>query len=181
MRSVLAAMPVLVVLLGVGPTPADATVLLPVTFDEMVAGSQIVVYGRVADVRSRLTDGRRTIESVVTLDVIDALKGPAGRVVAFRVPVGQVGRYRRVMMGVPTFNPGDEVIVFLEGHAPAVPVPFGLSQGVYRVSYRANGAALVTEPPHAGDRAVRGDPALRPLALGAFTARVRQAAVERAR
>ena len=73
---------------------ASATVLLPADFTTIVTGSPIIVHGRVADVRSFLSGPRRTIESVVTLTVIDTLKGVPARTVLFRVPNGQVGRYR---------------------------------------------------------------------------------------
>ncbi|HXH25251.1 MAG TPA: hypothetical protein VNI78_08385 [Vicinamibacterales bacterium] len=153
-------------------TAASATVVLPVEFPDMVVQAQTIVHGRVVDVRSHMTAGRRTIETLVTLAVLDALKGEPGRTVVFRVPNGQVGRYRRIMVGAPEFEAGDEVVVFLAGRPPVVPIPFGLSQGVYRVS-RAGGRAIVT-PLVVGDagRTVRGDPGRRPLSLDAFAQQV---------
>ena len=77
------------------------------------------------------------------------------------------------MVGAPEFTSGDEVVLFLSGRAPAVPMPYGLNQGVYRVA-RDRGQTmvmpLVTE--QAG-RIVRGDPARRPLAIDAFARQVR--------
>ena len=40
-----------------------ATVLVPAEFREIVAGSQIIVYGRVVDVRAEWTDDRRRIDT----------------------------------------------------------------------------------------------------------------------
>ena len=57
------------------------------------------------------------------------------------MPGGEVGRYRRVIVGVPRFAAGDEVVVFLRGAAPALPTVFGLSQGLYRVARGADGRA----------------------------------------
>ena len=113
--------------------PANATVLLPADMTTVVTGSEVVVHGRVVDVTSALTEGRRSIYSVVTVAVDEALKGNPGRTVAFRIPVGQVGRYKRVVVGAPEFAVGEEVVVFLRGAPPKMPVLFGLSQGVYRV------------------------------------------------
>jgi len=152
----------------------QAMVTVPAEFAEMVAASQIIVHGRVVDVRSYETAGRRTIERLVTVQVADAYKGEPGRTVYFRVPGGQVGRYRRVMVGAPEFGPGDEVVLFLKGRAPAVPMPFGLTQGVYHVVRGDNGDAVVTPLVNENiARPVRGDPARRPPALDAFAARVR--------
>src|SRR5262245_54669088 len=113
--------------------PASATTVLPVDFGEMVNRSQTIVYGRVVDVRSQMTGGRRAIESLVTIDVLESIKGGGSRTVVFRVPNGQVGRYRRLTVGAPEFAAGDEVVLFLAGRPPVVPMPYGLSQGVYRV------------------------------------------------
>jgi hypothetical protein len=164
--------------------PAQATVLLPADFTEMATASAVIVRGEIVDVRGQVTGDRRTIESLVTLRVDEAIKGRPGTTVVFRVPGGQVGRYRRVMIGAPVFTPGDAVIVFLRGDAPAIPVPYGLSQGVYRVARDADGrlvvAPPVTAPGLTAARVVRGDPARAPIAADAFTARVR-AALETAR
>ena len=152
----------------------DAMVVLPAEFNEMVTASQTIVQGRIVDVRSYETAGRRTIESLVTVQVVDAIKGQPGTTAYFKLPGGQVGRYRRVMVGAPQFTPGDEVVLFLKGSAPAVPMPFGLTQGVYRVSRDVSGRALVMPAVSAGPgRVVRGDPARGPLALDAFTSMVR--------
>ena len=144
--------------LAVAP-PANATVILPATFADVVEGSQLIVYGRVVDVRSEMTAGRRSIHSFVTVAVEQALKGRPGARVIFRVPQGQVGRYRRIIVGAPEFSVGEEVVVFLTGNAPAIPTVFGLNQGVRRL---------------------RGDAANRRLALDAYTRQVR-AIAERAR
>jgi hypothetical protein len=152
----------------------EAMVLVPAEFGEMVAASQAVVHGRVVAVQPYDTAGRRTIESLVTLQVIDALKGDPGPTAYFRVPGGTIGRYRRVMVGAPSFAPGDEVVLFLKGRPPAVPLPFGLTQGVYRVTRGADGRGAVTPLVSAGPgRLGRGDPARRPLELGAFQELVR--------
>src|SRR5689334_6045241 len=108
-----------VVLATLIPAALHATVEVPVEFGEMVHGSQLVVHGRVVDVRSQQTCDRRSIETLVTVAVAEALKGRPGETVAFRLPGGEVGRYRRVIVGVPRFAAGDDVIVFLRGGAAA--------------------------------------------------------------
>jgi hypothetical protein len=164
---------VVILLLLAIAAPARATTIVPADFAEMVAGSQIIVHGAVIDVRSQLTAGARTIETVITIAVANSLKGQSASTVVLRVPGGQVGRYRRVMVGAPEFVRGEEVVLFLAGRAPAMPMPFGLNQGVYRVA-RNGGRALVAPlvASNAG-RIVRGDPARRPLALDDFAGQVR--------
>ena len=161
-------------------TAATAMVVVPAEFSEMVTASDLVVHGRVVAIRPQLVGDRRTIETVITVAVVDALKGQPGETVYFRVPGGQVGRYRRVMVGAPEFAEGEEVVIFLKGRAPGVPFPFGLSQGVYRVVHAAGGSTLVTPPTvsEAPGRVVRGDPSRRPIELSIFARNVR-AIVER--
>jgi hypothetical protein len=176
--------------LGLGPWAlglhvAEATVVLPADFATVVTGSTIAVHGIVVDVRSGLTGPRRTIESIVTVSVITPLKGTPGPSVSFRVPNGQVGRHRRVLVGAPEFEEGDEVVVFLQGRAPAMPSLFGLSQGVYRVLRDSASRALVTPPPVmarglAAERVVRGDPVRTPMPVDRFAREVRFV-LERAR
>jgi hypothetical protein len=118
----------------VSATLAYATVILPADLRTAVAESSVIVHGRVVDVRSAVTAPPHGIETFVTVAVVDALKGTAGSHVTFRVPHGQVGRYRRIVVGAPEFVEGDEVVVFLRGRVPAILVVFGLNQGVFRVA-----------------------------------------------
>ena len=55
-----------------------ATVLIPAEFREIVAGSQIIVYGRVAEVRSEWSEDRSRIDTVVTVEAGSYLKGGPG-------------------------------------------------------------------------------------------------------
>jgi hypothetical protein len=151
-----------------------ATVLLPADFTQMVSESQVIVHARVIDVQGELVGERRAIESLVTVTVLSPLKGVTGGELVFRVPGGRVGRYRRIFVGAPVFKAGDEVVLFLKSRVPAIPVPFGLSQGVYRVS-RATGAPMVIPVPPTETVAgiPRGDSRRTPLALDEFARQVR--------
>jgi len=154
----------------------SATVVLPADFATVVTEASAIVHGRVIDVRSELTGPRRVIESVVTVSVFESLKGAAGPSVTFRVPNGQVGRYRRIVVGAPEFVEGDEVVVFLSGRPPAMPRLFGLSQGLYRVTRNGAGTGVVAPPPTArgpgSTPVVRGDPDRRPVTVEALAREV---------
>jgi hypothetical protein len=152
-----------------------ATTLAPADFEQMVAASQTIVRGRVERVQAVLEGPRRTIETVVTLTVLDELKGETGGAVVFRVPGGQIGQYRRVMIGAPELVEGDEVVVFLKGRAPVVPMPFGLNQGVYRVQQTGTGRLVAPFVPQPG-RVVRGDPGRRLPSVDEFARAVRAVA-----
>ena len=157
---------------------ARALTVLPATFEELVRESASVVHGRVRSVQAAWTADRHTIQSTVTLEVIDAFKGTATATATFVVPGGEAGGRILVVPGAPAFRAGDEVVVFLRGRAPALPEPVGLSLGVYRVSTaaRAGGAMVVPSPVHAVAAAsvvTRGTSARKVRSLDAFAADVR--------
>lgn len=184
MRRLMALALVLVILLAGAPS-LRATVLLPAEFREIVAGSQVIVYGRVADVQAEWFDGRRSIDTVVTLDVASYLKGGPGDVVTFRVPGGQIGRYKNFVVGAPEFAQGDEVVLFLRADGPSIARVFGLSQGVFRVRVDAQtGQRTVVAPlmaqGDAPERVTRGAVGRRPLRLEAFAETVRAAMAQAA-
>src|SRR5687768_13078586 len=157
-----------------------ATVLVPAEFREIVAGSETIAYMRVVDVRPEWAEGRRQINSIVTAEVISSYKGEALPSVSFRVPGGQIGRYRSITIGAPIFRPGDEAVLFLQ-NAEGVPHVFGLNQGVFRVRIDPrSGRRIVIRPAlmasgDAPERVVRGAASRRAVDLDAFGAQVRAA------
>ena len=161
--------------------PLHATVLLPAEFREIVAGSQLIVYGRVTDVRPEWTTDRRRIDSLVTIAVGSYLKGGPGETVTIRVPGGQIGRYKSVTIGAPAFRPGEEAVFFLTARGPSVASVFGMSQGVFRVRVDARTGGRMVVPPalmarsEEPEKVVRGALDRRPVALEAFASRVRVA------
>ena len=162
------------------PVVLRATVIVPVEFRELVTIAPVIVHGRVVDVRSDWVDGRRSVETFVTVEAAEYLKGNLGERLTFKVPGGQLGRYRTVFVGAPEFQDGDEVILFLKSSGPSYPYIIGLSQGAFRVVAGArSGRRMVTTPivmaKGAGDPepVVRGDVTRKPLAIEAFRDAVR--------
>src|SRR6476659_3016069 len=138
----------LVVLLLVAAAPGRATTIVPADLGELSRDAVAIARGRVADVRSQWTEDRGTVETIVTLEVESYLKGTLGAFVRFRVPGGELGRYRTIVVGAPDF--------------------VGFNQGVFRVIRAADDSGGVVTPPlgAAGPvavRIVRGDAARRPL------------------
>jgi hypothetical protein len=169
MRRVLA-----IALLAAAPAALRATVLVPIDFRELVTISSTIVHGRVVDARAEWVDGRRAIETFVTVEVQEYFKGGSGDTVVVRVPGGQMGRYRTIFVGAPEFQRGDEVVLFLRGNPAGGAFIVGLSQGAFRVVADRAGRRVVTSPvvmaksPDRTEAVVRGDPARRPLAIDSF-------------
>jgi hypothetical protein len=161
------------------PARAAAVLVVPMTFEQLVDEAAAVVFARVADVRGQWTADRQSIDSLITLDALEYLKGDLGSSVAMRLPGGEAGGRIQVMPGAPVLRRGELVVVFLKARGPALLTTLGLGQGVFRVTRDArSGAMLVTPPPlkesDAG-RIIRGAAARRMLSVDAFAAAVRAA------
>lgn len=165
---------------------ADATVYVAADLAELVTHAQSIVHGRVVAAEARWVAGRRAVETIVTVAVDEHLKGRFGETVSVRVPGGQMGPYRTVMVGAPVFREGEEVVLFLAARGPTIPHLVFLGQGVFRVTRDAatgEPAVVPALPAAAVGRGapvpiVRGDPARRPTPLREFSARVRALAAE---
>jgi hypothetical protein len=166
------------ILLALTP-PLRATVVIPADLGELSRDALAIARGRVAAVDAQWTEDRGTIETVVTLEVERYLKGSLGSTLRFRVPGGELGRFRSIVVGAPAFAVDERVVVFLGARGPSVPYVLGMNQGVFRVSRAAdNSGWFVTSPvmlPATGgaSRVVRGDPSRRAVALGDFEQTVR--------
>ena len=161
--------------------PCLATVLIPADLAELSRDARAIVRGRVAALDAQWTDDRGSIETIVTLEVESYLKGALGAALRFRVPGGELGRFRSIVVGAPEFALDQHVVVFLGVRGPSVPYVLGLNQGVFRLVRAADDtgwmvtpAAIV--PATAGAPAVpiiRGDPSRRAMRLDEFELRVR--------
>jgi hypothetical protein len=158
---------------------ATATVLIPADLSELTTDATAIVHGRVVDVRAEWLEGRRAIDTYVTVAVATYLKGDLGASVTLRVPGGRMGAYRSFIVGAPIFTVGDEVVLFLGSQGPSVPHVLGLSQGVYRVrTDRESGRRTVIPPALLSPgvepvRLVRGDPNRPAPTLERFAADIR--------
>jgi hypothetical protein len=158
---------------------ARATVVVPADVGELARDARAIASGRIAAVEGRWTEDRRTIETLVTLEVERYLKGDLGAVVQFHVPGGDLGRYRSVVVGAPEFNVDERVVVFLGANGPVIPHIVGFNQGVFRVVRAPDNSGWVVRstvpfPSASGTTPiVRGDANRQPIRLTDFEARVR--------
>ena len=140
----------------------SATVVVPADFRQIVSASTVIVRGHVTDVRGVVLPGGG-IDSVITVAIDSVLKGQADGFVSVRVPGGEVGRTRMVMIGAPAFKVSQAAVFFLSPGPDNTLRPVGLSAGVYRVEADpATGGPVVAPPVVSGQtasagRVVRGD------------------------
>jgi hypothetical protein len=158
--------------------PARATVVLPADLGELAHDARAIARGRVTAVEAHWGEDHRSIETIVTLEVDTYLKGVFGQTLLFRVPGGELGRLRSIVVGAPEFAVDDRVIVFLGARGPSVPYVLGLGQGVFRIVRGSDNSEWLVTPPAAFPsattaRIVRGDASRRSMPLADFENSVR--------
>ncbi len=136
---------------------AAATVARPATVEQLAREADAVVQGRVTRMESRWAADGRHIVTRVTVRVARVLRGVAGVEVVLEVPGGAVGGFGQRVDAAPSFEPGEEAVVFLRRIAGGRSLVHGLSQGKFRVeggeaSPDLEGWAFVQEAPPAGER-----------------------------
>ena len=167
-------------LAGLVPSDVYATIVAPADLVELTRSARVIVRGQVVSIDAQWAEGRRRVETLVTIAAGAYLKGDFGPRVTVRVPGGDLGRYRSVMPGAPRFAEGDTVILFLDGQAPAVPHLVGFNQGVFRVRRDpSSGGSVVMPAPLVAssgeaERVRRGDGSRQPPPLDDFERQVRE-------
>ena len=109
------AMPLLLAMAMAMATPVQAgasTFVVP-GLDVLVAMSSAVVRGEVVDTSSRRADNGRIVTDY-TVRVDEVAAGQAGSTVQFTLPGGTIGDDGEVVTGMPTFQAGDQVVLFLK-------------------------------------------------------------------
>ena len=105
----------LLITLLLAATPAKATVMLPVSIEQMTGKATVIALGEVKDMMSRWTPDRSRIETYVKLKVKNYLKGKRkDNTLILHQWGGKVGKLVQEIHGNPHYRIGEEVLVFLK-------------------------------------------------------------------
>ncbi len=123
------------------PASLFATTVRVAALDELVHESHMVVRAHVAFVDDRAGEETRKFQTRVGLEVAESVKGFDGaqRTYELVLPGGRLGPYAMAVPGMPTFSPGQEVVVMVK-HTEAGDTITGLAQGIFNVD-RSSGTA----------------------------------------
>jgi hypothetical protein len=176
-------LPALLVTLAV--TSLSATLSVPTDLADAIRGASLIVRGRVTATRAFADVANGPVTTAVTVAVSDVIKGAVAGTrgepafVTFRVPGGELGRYRHVTVGAPTFATNDEAFLFLKRAPDGSMWPVGLSAGVYFVRTGAFPGSREVNPPlvmgytASVGQVVRGDVRRKPMPAQEFASLVR--------
>ncbi|MEY2485751.1 MAG: hypothetical protein QOH39_1399 [Verrucomicrobiota bacterium] len=130
----------------VGFTSAEATTVIPPTFDQLVGQAEFIFQGNVTKLNAQwIGEGAdRHIVSYVTFNVKEALKGTPGQTYTIRMFGGTVEGESMGIADAPTFQVGDEDILFVENNGSQVIPLVGIMHGRFHVRRDSSGGELVT-------------------------------------
>jgi hypothetical protein len=100
---------------------------------DLVRNSDSIVQGRVEQVYTRWDEKLKVAFTFVSVYVDDPLKGARRRTVLIQLLGGKVGSLVQTVAGMPRFNRGDAVIVFLKDRNNGSFEVVGMNQGKYDI------------------------------------------------
>jgi hypothetical protein len=129
---------------AVVPTRAHATTFLPVTFDDLIAESDVIFVGEVVDVHAYTMQTREgtIVKTRVTFRVTDPLSGDNSLVQVLDFLGGEADGVGLRVSGMPTFTVGDRRIVFARRDQSINPI-VGFTQGLMNVTRDGSGTDRV--------------------------------------
>jgi hypothetical protein len=163
--------------------PASASTFAAMSDEALVAGSQAVIVGDIDQVYSFWNEDGTAVMTDAVVHVDRVLAGSAPARVTVRTFGGQVGDYRLVAEGFPTFQQGEHTVLFLSAGTDGTYRVTGYQLGQYRVRPGADGVATAFPALEGGIRLLYKDgtaaPAPKALPLEALANRVRRLAADR--
>lgn len=145
MKICLRALMLAAVVWALAAPPVSATLILPQSLDTLTRTSSHVLHGKVLSMESRWNDEGTLIVTDVYLDVAEAFKGRIGGPVVLTLHGGRVDDLVLDVVGSPTFQVGEEVLIFARRQPDgSFNIP-DLYQGKYRVEREADGAWIANE------------------------------------
>lgn len=142
-------------------SPAWATTLVALDVEGLARTSDVVVRGHVLKSEPRLTKDGARIVTDTEIEVAETHKGAPGRTVTVMQPGGVVGEVGQKVDGVAPFEPGEEVVVFLEQRGTRYLVT-GMVQGKWRVE--RSGGQVLARPETTGEALLLDEKTRQPVA-----------------
>lgn len=167
-------------LMGLAAGSALALTLQLTSAEKLAADSDLIVAGRVVSVEYAWEDEtRRAINTLLTVEVDQYLKGSGTAAVVVRQLGGRIGNFGDEIPGVPQFETGEEVLFFLVSYRGEYWI-HSMALGAFRVLTDDSGQKLVYNnlpdvnviDPHT-QQPLRGDAVFGVTGLGEFIAQIK--------
>ncbi len=123
-----------------------ATLAAAASFEQKVDNAASIILGKCIRQESRFDPTGRWILTFSTFQVEKAMKGSPGPEVIIVTPGGQVGSLHQDTIGIPSFHPGEENVIFIKS-SNLGPTVLYFDQGAYGVSRDDRGERIVSPVP----------------------------------
>jgi hypothetical protein len=116
-------------------TGARATTVIPPTFEQLVDQAEVIFQGSVTEVHSVWSGegAQRHIDSYVTFQIEEALKGVPGKSYTIRMLGGTVDGETMEVTDSPKFKVGDHDILFVEHNGEQFIPLVGINNGRFHI------------------------------------------------
>lgn len=124
-----------------------ATTVIPPTFEQLVADADTIFQGTVTNVRSIWSGegAQRHIETYVTVQIEDVLKGTPGQTYTLQILGGTVDGETMEVTDSPKFSIGDRDILFVEHNGTQFVPLVGINNGRFHIQQnQQTGRDIVT-------------------------------------
>ncbi|MEO7167165.1 MAG: hypothetical protein ABI787_10135 [Spartobacteria bacterium] len=120
---------------------ANATTVIPPTFDDLVSRAEVIFEGEVTGVQSQwIGEGsEHRIVTYVTFKVADAYKGSPGTSYSIRMLGGTIDGQTMEVTDSPKFKVGDHDVLFVENNGHQFIPLVGIQHGRFRVQNDQSG------------------------------------------
>jgi hypothetical protein len=115
------------------PTRSGATTVERLGLDDLVEKADKIVAGKVSGSRTFWSADRKLIYTAYTIEVHETIKGEGSRSVEITTVGGQIGNLILHVSGMPSFEKGEDTVVFVESAGGRWTV-VGLNQGKFTIS-----------------------------------------------
>ena len=128
----------------VGVPAAEATVMVPLTIEDLAVRSRIVVRATVRQRQGVWDAEHKRIYTLTELAVSETIAGDAPTTIVIRTLGGQVDDIGMKVSGAPRLSETQDVVLFLRDDPTAKGgyLVVGMSQGLYRIERDAKGRAV---------------------------------------
>jgi hypothetical protein len=125
--------PLTLFLVAFAATSSFATTVERLGLEDLVKKARTIVVGSVTGSRTYWSADRKFILTDYTINVDESLKGNVPRTVVVTAVGGKVGDIELYVSGMPSFEKGENAVVFIE-QSGAYQVVVGLGQGKFTIT-----------------------------------------------
>jgi hypothetical protein len=126
----------------------EAGTVQKLSFERLIGEADVIVRGRVDELKTRQASDRRSIMTIVTVSVERQFKGPRISSLTIEQPGGSIGDIAQGVPGLPEFSSGEDVILFLKRHRRDVFRIVGGKQGKFSVKTLPGNNEVVEDLAH---------------------------------